>query len=661
MKLDDHIALWNHASVKVMDFRYAMLEAGEMLSPYRLPANAFLYVIDGSAQVQLDHSQHHMKRFHVLHGGRSAHLSITAEEPFTYYLILYKAVLMLSPSQKLAQPNDLSRPFHYEYSFVPLYPLPLLETLGKMYTAWMKPDPLNLFHARTLFYQFVHELLWQMQRQGIEPVRPDLLAQMLRYMQECYRDPITLETMSELFDCSVSYLTKLFKKQMNESPIRLLTQIRVKRAADLLEQTETSLQETAELVGYPDAHTLGRSFKKYYGLPPSEFRAKYRQNSLIPKSPVFRTKFAIAPPYTQCYSVNDYESHYHSTRSGGFSVSKINKPYSMAATLLLCMTLLLSACSGATNAGASQSGTNSSPAVQSSSQTPAEASPASSSTASTKTYTDSKGTVTIPANPERIVDLTGSAIGNLLKLDLKPVAALQAALVNPYHEGKLDGIVDLGDGTNLEAILNLDPDLIIVFDFLEESEYEKLAQIAPVVRLKYGAATPSDLLTEFGKITGREQIAQAWIEEWNAKIAEVKPKIAEVVGDKTVSILQPYAKGIYAWGNKGGRGGEILYGDLGLKAPAIIQEALIDGAEFGSSLSLEQLPEYAGDYIFTSNWGWDDGDPDVVYGSSLWKGLPAVKQNQVYFINAQGSYFNDPISLEAQLQFIVESFLGKKA
>ncbi|WP_139992344.1 ABC transporter substrate-binding protein [Paenibacillus paridis] len=112
-------------------------------------------------------------------------------------------------------------------------------------------------------------------------------------------------------------------------------------------------------------------------------------------------------------------------------------------------------------------------------------------------------------------------------------------------------------------------------------------------------------------------------------------------------------------GNKGGRGGEIIHGDLGLKAPPIIQEKLIDGEEFGAALTLELLPEYAGDYIFTSNWGWDDGNPDVVYGSKLWESLPAVKNNQVYFIDAKGSYFNDPISLEAQLEFIVESFLGK--
>ncbi|BBI36506.1 ABC transporter substrate-binding protein [Cohnella abietis] len=339
---------------------------------------------------------------------------------------------------------------------------------------------------------------------------------------------------------------------------------------------------------------------------------------------------------------------------------KARKSTSIAAmVLLLCVTLLLSACSGKSNSANTATAGNSSPAA-SPSQQPVATPESSSSAAATKTYTDSKGTVTIPVNPQRIIDLTGSAIGNLLALDIKPVAATYDGMRSPYHKDKLDGVVDLGDGSNVEAMLSLDPDLIIAYDYLEDGPYEKLSRIAPVVRLQYGAKTPGELLLEFGKITGKEEAAQAWIDQWNKKIAEVKPKIVEVVGDKTVSILQPYAKGIYAWGNKGGRGGEIIHGDLGLKAPPIIQKALVDGAGFGKDLTLEQLPEYAGDYIFTSNWGWDDGNPDDVYGSSLWKGLPAVKNNRVFFINQDGSYYNDPISLEAQLQFIVESFLGKQ-
>lgn len=338
-----------------------------------------------------------------------------------------------------------------------------------------------------------------------------------------------------------------------------------------------------------------------------------------------------------------------------------------AAALLLGITMLLGACGN----GNTNPGTGSSPATSSSAATapasatvssPAASSPASTESAAsgTRTYVDSQGTVTIPVHPERIVDLTGSAIGNLLELGIKPVAAMDSSMKSPYHKEQLSGVVNLGEGSDYEKILSLQPDLIVVFDYLEAAQYEKLIEIAPVVRLAYGADRPAELLKKFGDFTGREDQAQTWIDEWNRKIERVKPKIVETVGDRTVSILQPYAKGIYAWGDKGGRGGEIVYGDLGLKAPPIIRQKLIDGPEFGANLSLEQLPDYAGDYIFTSNWGWDDGDPEVVYGSALWKGLPAVKEGRTFFIDTAGSYYNDPISLDAQLAFIVESFLGKE-
>ena len=43
MKLSDHILLWNHAYIKIMDVRLTIMEQGEDFGPYRLPTNAFLY------------------------------------------------------------------------------------------------------------------------------------------------------------------------------------------------------------------------------------------------------------------------------------------------------------------------------------------------------------------------------------------------------------------------------------------------------------------------------------------------------------------------------------------------------------------------------------------------------------------------------------------
>ena len=654
--LDEHIRVWNHSSVKVMDIRLAVLEPGEGLQRYQLPAHSFLYVLDGHAQVRLDQSQYYMSRFHVLHGGRGAFIDIFAEDRLEYYLILYKAVMMLPASHPLLRQPGVDSSFQYQYAFVPGHPTSLLSKLEDMYTNWTIPDMLHQFQARTLFYQFVHALLLQMKQQGIKPVAPDLLSQVLHYMQEHYMEPITLKTLAELFDCSVSYLTKMFKSRLNDSPIRLLAKVRAQKAAMMLARRGTPLQEIAELVGYPDAHTLSRSFKKAYGITPAQYRAAVSPTgNLIPDMPKLRTRSALVVNEPQCYSFNDYDSHLH--LSGGLSMVKTNRSSSIAtAALLLCFTLILSACAGGSTAPNNlASGT----AGESNVSQQKSAATSETSTPATRTYTDSRGTITIPAHPQRIVDLTGSAIGNLLVLGVKPVASTHDAMRNPYHQGMLEGIINLEEGSNAEAILSLEPDLIITYDYLVDNQYEALSQIAPVVSLKYGGATPQELLLEFGKLTGKEKEAQTWVDHWNAKIANVKPKIQAVVGNHTVSILQPYAKGIYAWGNKGARGGEILYRDLGLKAPALIQKDLIDGEGTGASLSLEKLPEYAGDYIFTSNWGWDDGNPDVVYESNIWKALPAVKNKQVYFINTEGSFYNDPISLEAQLQFIEDSLLKK--
>ncbi|NQX69101.1 AraC family transcriptional regulator [Paenibacillus alba] len=659
MNLNEHIMLWNHASIKMLDVRYILLEQGDTLREYNLPASTFLCAVRGRAKIWLDESIHSVSSVQVLHGGKGTRLDITVEERFEYYLILYKAELTLPASQEWERFIRSNRPFQLQYGFEPLYPLALLDKAGRMFEAWMKPEPLDKFQARTLFYQFVHELLWQMQRQGIEPTRPDLAAQALRFMNERYMEPITLEMMADMLDCSTRNLTKLFKSRMKESPIRLLTQIRMGKAAQLLTDTEATLQEIALQVGYPDAYTLSRSFKRHYGLPPALFRSKQLRADAVLKLPRIRSRSAIVSRLPLRYIDNGRENHYQLNGERYLRMYKEIKPASMAAvTLLFCITLFLSACSSGASTANIGAGTEGKVVSDQNSMKTSSSQP--SPAATTKNYKDSQGNVVIPTNPQRIVDLTGSFTGNLLALGVKPVGAQIDALKNPFLKGKVDGIEAIGDSFSPEKVLSLQPDLIIVVAAPSmEITYKELDKIAPVVRIEYGQYSYREMMLEYGKLAGKEQAAEDWLKAWDKKINEYKPQIAKVVGDKTVSILQPYAKGIYAFGDFYARGGEILYKEFGLKAPKIIKDNVIDKHEGFANLSLEQLPEYAGDYIFTSNWGWDKGDPKVVYDSNIWKGLPAVKANHAFFINAEGSYYNDAVSLEAQLAFIVTSFLGK--
>jgi iron complex transport system substrate-binding protein len=89
-----------------------------------------------------------------------------------------------------------------------------------------------------------------------------------------------------------------------------------------------------------------------------------------------------------------------------------------------------------------------------------------------------------------------------------------------------------------------------------------------------------------------------------------------------------------------------------LKMPEKVTEmALKDGFY---AISAEVLPEYAGDYmIFSKN---SDGDTSF-QETETYKNIPAVKNNQVFEANAKEFYFNDPISLDYQLEFFKKSFL----
>ncbi len=269
------------------------------------------------------------------------------------------------------------------------------------------------------------------------------------------------------------------------------------------------------------------------------------------------------------------------------------------------------------------------------------------------------GEVQVPKNPKRIVDLTTFSTGYFVALDAPVVGANSGAINNKYIKEQLaaQGTSDLGEqGPTPEQLLALKPDLIIVYTGTEG--IDKLSQIAPVVQIKYGKLNYKDLMLEMGKLTNREDAAKAWLSKWEAQINELKPKVEAAVGKRTVSILNPYDKGLYVFGHNYGRGGEIIYGEFGLKAPTKAQAEAIDSGTGFASISMEVLPEYAGDIIFTSPWSGDHSDAKKVYENKLWKNLPAVKANHVYQLDPSSDTYNDPISLEGQLKFITDSLLS---
>ena len=108
------------------------------------------------------------------------------------------------------------------------------------------------------------------EEQSIKPVK---LAQ--RYIEKHYMDDITLEEIAKEVGWTATYLSSSFKKNTGKSVVDYLTYIRVQHAKELLLDTERSIGEVADIVGFHDAKYFATRFKKITGVSPNEYRGLF--------------------------------------------------------------------------------------------------------------------------------------------------------------------------------------------------------------------------------------------------------------------------------------------------------------------------------------------------------------------------------------------------
>ncbi|WP_312112806.1 AraC family transcriptional regulator [Brevibacillus reuszeri] len=634
MNIQDHILWWNQAIIRIIDVRRMVMEFQEQPFSYQLPASAFLYTTRGSAQISMNGSVNVIRGFHVLHGGKGVHMVVESTDVVELYLILYKATPSLSLERDKQFMLEKSSPFLENYHFSPLYPINLLDKVKQMYEEWRRSDALGKLNSKSLFYQFVHEMLWQLQQQLEDPRNPDLSQLAVRYIEENFYKEITLETLTQALHYSPQYLSKKFKEQLGCSPIHFLIQHRMEKAKELLLTTDATLQETANSVGYPDLFHFNRMFKKYVGVTPGQYKNRKLAREQIPHSTKKALRYALVSPTSERYS-DDIESHFHYEKRGDFTVYTRTKA-SATATLLLCIMLLLSACSTAGMSMNAASGANHTANVQK----------------TTKTVSTIFGDVEVPVKPKRVVSVF--YLGSMLALGVTPVGSTDWLMKNPYFGDKVEGIEDVG--TSVEKILDLQPDLIIVLT-KDKAEYEKYSKIAPTVSVPYGELKSAhEELTYFGELLGREKEAADWLAEYDARIVAAKAKVDAVVpSDATFTVMEEQPKGeIYVFGERFGRGGQAIYQVLGRKLPQKVTAEMAN--EQYRQLSVEVLNEYAGDYLLlTSNFKTvADYKADPIWGN-----LAAVKNGRTYVWSEDRAWFNDPITLLSQAEELAEWLGGQ--
>lgn len=96
---------------------------------------------------------------------------------------------------------------------------------------------------------------------------------LMNYVDTNFQDPnLSLKTLSGEFGITVSYASKVFKERIGNNFSNYLTDKRIERAKQLLEESKLSISEIAQRTGYIDSSIFIKNFKKVLNMTPGQYR-----------------------------------------------------------------------------------------------------------------------------------------------------------------------------------------------------------------------------------------------------------------------------------------------------------------------------------------------------------------------------------------------------
>ncbi|KAF0848527.1 AraC family transcriptional regulator [Nocardia caishijiensis] len=99
-----------------------------------------------------------------------------------------------------------------------------------------------------------------------------LVGKALRLLQHNPAHPWTVVALADAVGMSRAALARRFTELVGEPPMTFLTEWRLSLAADLLAETDSTVEAIARQVGYGSAFALSTAFKRHFGLSPRDHR-----------------------------------------------------------------------------------------------------------------------------------------------------------------------------------------------------------------------------------------------------------------------------------------------------------------------------------------------------------------------------------------------------
>ncbi|NIC07063.1 ABC transporter substrate-binding protein [Billgrantia bachuensis] len=255
--------------------------------------------------------------------------------------------------------------------------------------------------------------------------------------------------------------------------------------------------------------------------------------------------------------------------------------------------------------------------------------------------TTAYGEIEVPDAPERVVTLHEGALDTALAIGIAPLGAVTtrggdgvARYIEAHLGDDRPAIVGVVREINLEAVLALEPDLILAPPRLPEAQYRLLSRMAPTVVPLTQGFDPDAWRSEtrlFAQALGREAEGEAALEEVDARAAELAERIAAAEASSAV-LVRWMPQGPMVMSDQLFSTGLLHAAGLAIHDAGLVQE----GKPHSDTLSLENLSRVDADWLFLATLN-EEGDEalEAAKASPAFSRLDVVDRDRVVPVDGQ--------------------------
>ncbi len=237
-----------------------------------------LYHLNGLSDITIDGKTYPLRSKHmVVIDSRQVHGSYNHERNAMFLRIhisksyMEKFVPGLSLYSIRCTPDDVNDATFQDYVQICM----LLQELVRAYSRDDVTLPMETEGYVLQIFSRIIQCFGYPQREvptGVDVMTTERIRTVITYVEEHFREPISLQEVSDLLGLGKEAFCRFFKKNMGQTFLQYVNEVRAVNAFQDLEYTDLPISEIMERNGFTTQKLFNRTFKEIYGCTPSAAR-----------------------------------------------------------------------------------------------------------------------------------------------------------------------------------------------------------------------------------------------------------------------------------------------------------------------------------------------------------------------------------------------------